>query len=225
MNWLPAARQALAATAAVCIMTPLVYVGSIRPIIHALGATTAEAAAPMAGDEIVRHPFFNATRAITIHAAPRHVWPWLVQIGSGRAGWYSFDRVDNGGVPSSTTVVPALQHLAVGDLVPMVPGESIGPRVKALTPERSMLWGDADGRFTWLWQLEPIADGGTRLITRVRAVFPWSNPVYGVLADVGDVLFMRRSLRGIRARAEWLAANPPPAADDPYNRAWPCTPR
>jgi hypothetical protein len=145
-------------------------------------------------------------------------------MGSGRAGWYSYDAVDNGGVPSSATVRPALQQLAVGDVIPMTPGATSGPRVVSLVPERQMLWSDGKGGWSWLWQLDATAGGGTRLVARVRARFPWSNPVYGVLADVGDVVMMRRTLRGIRARAEHLAANPPPAADDPYNRAWPCTP-
>src|ERR1017187_8763030 len=62
-----------------------------------------------------------ATRAITIDAPPDSVWPWLVQVGGGRAGWYSNDLLDNLGRPSATTVVPDLQHLEVGQWVPMSP--------------------------------------------------------------------------------------------------------
>lgn len=201
----------------------LVYALGIRPVLHTWGATPAEARQPMAGDDLVRRPFMNATRAITIAAPPERVWPWLLQIGSGRAGWYSYDGIDNGGVPSSETVIPALQHLAVGDQIPMVPGKPIGPWVREIDEGRGMLWWDRAGGFTWSWQLLPTA-AGTRLVTRVRATFPWRQPWYGIVADAGDVVMTWKMLRGIKTRAEHLAASPPPASDDPYNRTWPCPP-
>ena len=60
--------------------------------------------------------------AITIEAPTDQVWPWLVQMGCGRAGWYSYDLLDNGGGCSATTINPAWQHLAIGDMMPAVPG-------------------------------------------------------------------------------------------------------
>jgi hypothetical protein len=71
----------------------------VRPRALRWGATQDEVTRPMPGDPIVRTADFVATRAITIDVAPGQVWPWLVQIGSGRAGWYSYDRVDNAGRP------------------------------------------------------------------------------------------------------------------------------
>jgi hypothetical protein len=68
----------------------------------------------MPGDELLPDAQFRATRAITIDAPPRAVWPWLVQVGALRAGWYSSDLLDNLGHPSATTIVPDLQHLEVG---------------------------------------------------------------------------------------------------------------
>jgi hypothetical protein len=66
------------------------------------GATDAEVAAPMPGDELVPRSSFTATRAITIDAPPEAVWPWLVQLGYRRAGWYTYDLFDNAGYPAPT---------------------------------------------------------------------------------------------------------------------------
>ena len=79
------------------------------------GATDAEVAAPMAGDDIVVPSTFTATRAITIGAPPEDVWPWIVQMGYRRAGFYTYDVVDNGGYPSADRVLDEYQTFAVGD--------------------------------------------------------------------------------------------------------------
>ncbi|UCC43607.1 MAG: hypothetical protein JSU65_10765, partial [Candidatus Zixiibacteriota bacterium] len=72
----------------------------------------------MAGDELHENPNFNATRAVTINAPPEEIWPWIVQIGYGRAGFYNFDQLDNGGVPSAWRIIPEHQNLKVGDFIP-----------------------------------------------------------------------------------------------------------
>lgn len=83
------------------------------------GATRDEVARPMPGDGLVPRPLFNATRAVTIDAPPELVWPWIAQMGGyTRAGWYSLDRLDNGGRRSADRIVPELQDLAVGDVMP-----------------------------------------------------------------------------------------------------------
>jgi hypothetical protein len=84
-------------------------------------ATDAEVAAPMPGDEQLHRPAYRSTRAITIDAPPERVWPWLVQVGCLRGGFYSNDLLDNLGRPSRRTLVPELQHLETGQLVPMSP--------------------------------------------------------------------------------------------------------
>ena len=122
------------------------YFKVVRPWTMRWGSTDEEVARPMSGDDVVSRADFNATRAVTIHTSLERVWPWLVQIGSGRAGWYSYDQIDNGAVPSSEVIIPELQHLAVGDLVPMVPGKDVGVWVKELEPNRRMLWWDREGR-------------------------------------------------------------------------------
>src|SRR5512144_1611684 len=126
----------------------VVYVKLLRPRAMRWGATDEEVSRALPGDHLVSDPGFNATRAITIAARPEHVWPWIVQMGSGRAGWYAYDRIDNKGMPSARTVVPELQHPEVGDLIPMVVGKEVGPRIVALEPNRRMLWV-TDDEFTW----------------------------------------------------------------------------
>jgi hypothetical protein len=181
----------------------------VRPWALRWGATEEEAARPLPGDEVVAKADFVATRAITIDAPPDQVWPWLVQIGSGRAGWYTYDRIDNAGVPSATEILPELQQLQVGDLIPMVAGKDIGLRVKELEPERRMLWWDEQGEYSWEWLLEPIGQQTTRLLNRLRVTrHPWTRKVlYELVAANGDVVMQRKLLRGIKQRAERLAAH------------------
>ena len=83
------------------------------------GATDAEVVSAMPGDEIVPDASFIATRAITIAAPPEQVWPWIVQIGTGRAGFYSYDLFDNAARPSADRILPEFQEIQVGDWVPM----------------------------------------------------------------------------------------------------------
>ncbi|HYT71909.1 MAG TPA: hypothetical protein VEK78_11040 [Gemmatimonadales bacterium] len=79
------------------------------------GATAAEVAARMPRDEVVAQPSFNATRAITINAPPEAIWPWIVQLGFGRAGWYTYDLFDNGARPSAERILAEYQQPDVGD--------------------------------------------------------------------------------------------------------------
>jgi hypothetical protein len=113
------------------------------------GATAAEIVEPLPGDALLPHAQFRSTRAITIGAAPSAVWPWLVQVGCGRAGFYSNDLLDNLGRPSATTIVRELQHIEVGDWVPMspsaAPSERTAFRVRSFEPGESLLWSKPDG--------------------------------------------------------------------------------
>jgi len=100
------------------------------------GVDPSEAARPLPGDDLVPAPTATDSRGITIDAPPEAVWPWLVQMGFGRAGWYSYDRLDMRG-KSVDEIVPALQSLAVGDLMPMSP--EAGFEVKVLEPGRALV--------------------------------------------------------------------------------------
>ena len=105
----------------------------------------------MPGDEIVKRPTFDATRAITIRARPQEIWPWIMQVGMTRAGWYSYDLLDNLGRPSAQRILPQLQNPKIGDVIPMSPDGKQGLYVKDFEWDRWMLWWDGKGRSSWAW--------------------------------------------------------------------------
>jgi hypothetical protein len=186
------------------VATFAAYVLVVRPWQLRWGAADAEIARAMPGDEVVERPTFDATRAVTVEATPEEIWSWLVQIGCKRAGWYSYDVLDNLGIPSAERIIPELQHLAVGDIIPVSPDGKQGLWVKAIEPGWWMLWGDRDGDTTWCWALHPLAEGRTRLVTRVRMRYNWTSPVilFNLLVEFADILMMRKCLLGIKCRAE-----------------------
>jgi hypothetical protein len=209
---------------AAVVAAALGFFGLYRPWHLRWGATSEDLARSMPGDEIVHRPIFNATRVVSIDARPEDIWPWIVQIGFSRAGWYSYDLFDNLGRHSSEQIVPELQHLEVGDLVPLGPGEGSGMFVKEFVPNQSMLWWTGkDGQTTWAWGLYPMSGGGTRLVTRVRAPFSWRQPVSAIwilLDELADFPMMRKCLLGIKRRAEAQAqAENVRALGVPYTRA------
>jgi hypothetical protein len=185
-----------------------IYLWLVRPWQLRWGATDEEVARPMPGDEIVPRPTFNATRAVTVNGRPEDIWPWIVQIGfggAGRAGWYSYDLIDNLGRRSAERVIPELQHIEVGDFIPIF-GKT-GFWVKAFSPNGWILWGDKGrNNLTWLWALHPIDGNRTRLITRVRLRYVWTSSeiLFNLVLDVGDIVMMRKCLLGIKRRAEEL---------------------
>ncbi len=180
------------------------YLRVIRPWQLRWGATDAEVSRALPGDAMVTQPTFNATRAVTSQARPAAIWPWLVQIGVTRAGWSSYDLFDNLGHPSSARILPEFQHLAVGDGIPLSPDGKAGLWVKALAPNRWMLWGDKAGDSTWYWGLDAVNERQTRLVTRVRLRDHGTSPLllFDLLVEFADIVMMRKCLLGIKERAE-----------------------
>ena len=189
------------------------------------GSTRAERRAALAGDELISEPDVVTTHAVTIDAPAECVWPWLVQMGWGRGGWYTARWVDqllfpdNG--PSADEVHAEWQDLAVGDHVPDGPLETeCGFTVAQFEPRRALVlrsrshlpkrWRD-EGRarmdWTWAFVLEPV-DGGsrTRFVFRSRwTTRPWWLTLGGWLLVVpADWVMSRDMLHGVRTRAEAL---------------------
>lgn len=174
-----------------------------RPWQLTWGATPDEVARPLPGDELVQCPTFNATRAISIGAPPERIWPWLVQVGVRRAGWYSYDLLDNLGHPSARRIHAEWQDLEPGNILAMSPDGKHGINVYSMDYPRSMVWG-TPGDTTWVWQLEPQPDGSTRLLTRIRSRIRWSpvSMAFSALLEVADFWMIRKMLAGLRERAE-----------------------
>lgn len=196
----------LLVAAAIVLAGSLAYFRLFRPWQLSWGATADEVSRPLPGDDVVPDPTFDASRAITIAARPDQIWPWLLQVGVKRAGWYSYDRLDNFGRRSAREIIPAFQHVAVGDVLGMSPDGLQGIHILALDLPRSIVWGTLPDT-TWLWFLEPRADGTTRLITRIRKRYRWLSPsiAFSMLIEFADIWMIRKMLLNLRQRAEALA--------------------
>jgi len=180
----------------------------IRPWQLTWGSTDDEVAAAMPGDDVVARASFNATRAVSIAAPPECIYPWLVQMGVGRAGWYSYDVLDNLARPSATVILPEHQQIEVGDVVPMSPDGKQGMRVLDFRKDQWLLWWDGVGDSTWAWSIEAGEDGTSRLVSRVRMRYRWLSPsiLFGLLVEFFDLAMMRRAMFGIKQRAEALSS-------------------
>ena len=194
-----------------------------RKQLRNLGATRSERRATLPGDEIVAGTRGRSTMAVTIDMPPSEVWPWLVQMGCDRAGFYSWDRLDNGGRPSSTEIHPEWQGLAVGDRVTATPDGHWWFTVDRLEPERVLVLRSSvhigarkpldpaaprprfflDG--VWTFVLDELPDGKTRLVVRS---FGAARPrlllgaVNLALGDPAHVVMQTRQLHNLKRRAE-----------------------
>ena len=144
-------------------------------------ATVLEKSRPLRVDAMIPDPLFTSTHAITIDAAPEQVWPWIAQMGAGRAGWYSWDSIDNGGTPSASRVSPDLQAVGLGDIMPAIPGATDAFVVSAVEPPRDLVLTVPDGHgghaVAWEHALFPLEGGRTRLIVRGRVSSHWLDLV------------------------------------------------
>lgn len=212
-------RLGLAVTAVVATAE----VGLIR-LGRTFGSTVEERRSRLPGDEIIADPTVQTDHAVTIDAPPSAVWPWLVQMGWGRGGWYTARWVDvllfpaNG--PSADRIEPALQDIAVGTFIPDGPPETdCGLDVVQLEPERALVlrsnshlpvsWRRrAKLDWTWAFVLAPMEDGRrTRYHFRSRWVTqPWWFTLSGWVGIVpADFVMSRDMLKGVKDRAEKLA--------------------
>lgn len=191
----------------IIIVLVIVYLTRIRPWQLRWGATDDEIKRSMPGDDIVDNPSFNATRAVTIKAPAENIYPWIVQMGVKRAGWYSYDLLDNLGRPSAESILPEHQKIEVGDVIAMSPDGKQGMRVKDFNKDRWMLWWDNKGDSSWVWGIYVDAAGNSRLVTRVRTKYRLFSPAiaFNLLIEFFDIIMMRKCMLGIKRRAEAMS--------------------
>jgi proline iminopeptidase len=172
-------------------------------------ATRAERRRPMPGDAVVPDPMFTVTHAMTIEAPPERVWPWLSQMGSDRAGWYSYDRIDNGGRRSATRIIPELQDITPGDVLPAVPGARDAFVVASVEPPRDLVLtvpgrGGAGVIMSWEHLLEPLDRRRTRLIVRGRVSRQWSRMARQAATPGRGPIFIERVYHVLGRLPRWL---------------------
>jgi hypothetical protein len=186
----------------------IVYFGWLRAWQLRWGATDEELSRSMPGDDIVPAPSFDATRAVTVNAPPQDIFPWIVQMGVTRAGWYSYDLLDNLGRPSATTILPEFQPIKVDDLIAMSPDGKQGLNVKDFKPDEWILWWDKNGATSWVWGFYSVTETQTRLVTRVRVKYNFLSldVFFNLLIEFFDIIMMRKCMLGIKERAERLTS-------------------
>jgi pimeloyl-ACP methyl ester carboxylesterase len=175
-------------------------------------ASRAERTCVLPGDERIPQAIDTLTHGVTIRRPPCDVWPWLGQMGAGnRAGWYSYDWLDNGRKPSATRIVPDLQHPTIGTVFRALPGVTDSFIALAIEPERVLTLGgpapDGTLAVTWTFVLEEAAPGVTRLVVRARG-----GPGYRfhglpllltrLVVRVVHFIMQRKQLLGVARRAE-----------------------
>lgn len=197
------------------VLAALVLIGLImaayflwaRPYQLRWGATEEEIQRSMPGDELNPKPAFLATRAITIDGTPEEIWPWLLQMGYGRAGFYGYDILENIGSPdgmqSAAHIIPEFQHFTVGDEVPL--SAAGGLTFYAIEPNQYLIWSGEPGWGGFIWALYPIDENHTRLVCRARWTHNWKKPgqfAFDLFTEFTDHLAVRKILQGVKGRVE-----------------------
>ena len=214
----------------------------LRPKLLTWGATRDELATTYPGDDLMPDGRRSSVMAATIDAPPEDVWPWLVQMGADRAGFYSWDRLDNGGRPSAEAIHPEWQDLGEGGRIISVPGGEAWFDVALLQPERDLVLraafslpvprnfdpaGPLPRAFsdsTWAFHLRPTASGGTRLVVtdlsrgRPSWLVELANRVFWHPAHW---LMQKRQFTQLRRRAVGLRAQRSAASREDAGRRGP----
>jgi hypothetical protein len=203
-------RAGRAAIAAAGLLVGYLAFGRTRQL--RWGATEDEACGVLPGDGFLADPDLVATRAITIAASPDAVWPWLVQLGQARGGFYSYDLLENLAgcrIHNADRIVPEWQHIAVGDEVRLHP--KVALTVAEVNPGRALVLrgavplGDVPTPydFTWAFIIAERPDGTTSLVVRERYAYTrmWAALLVEPVAVI-SFLMSQKMLRGIRDRAE-----------------------
>lgn len=192
----------------------------VRPWFLRWGATDEELECRLPGHELVPEPAVNNTQAATIDAPPEDVWPWVAQIGQGRAGFYSYrslERIIGTDPHSADRIVQEYQDLEEGDEIAFAPTEywagssDSWPIVDEIVENESLVlrFPSDPPSYVWTFQLTPLGDDRTRLLTRVRSrqkPTPLGRLREGLTGEFVHFLIQRKMLFGIKDRAEQRAA-------------------
>ena len=167
-------------------------------------ATSPERATARPGDDLVAPADVTMDRAFTLDAPPVTVWPWLVQLGKARAGWYlprSLERLLPPGRRAARSILPQWQGLAVGDVVPDYGGKNETFRVEDLEPPASIVYTSQRGNtsVTWSITLEPVLQR-TRVLLRLRAAPVHRRRLMGTGGEFFDALTVTLMAAGLRER-------------------------
>ena len=186
------------------------YVFAVRPWHLKWGATEEETRESLPGDELVTRPNVEATHAVTIEAPVKEVWPWLVQIGQDKGGFYSYTWLENlvgCHMRNAGRIMPEFQQLRVGDTVRLHPKAPPLPVLICEPPKALVLGSNTDSPGTWGFYLEEVDEGTTRLIVRGRGewkpgLINWLGAY--VVFEPAHFIMERKMLLGIKQRAEAL---------------------
>ena len=171
------------------------------------GASPDEIAGPVVGDDLCPDAGVIATRSITLAAPPDQVFPWLRQMGFGRAGWYSYDWLDNLGRRSARRIHPEWQDVVAGSRVPAGP---MSFKAAIVEPPRAFVLRVGSGesaksriQFVLAYELREVPEG-TRLVTRVRirVEVPGGRLIERLVLGPGDGVMVRRQLLNLARRVD-----------------------
>jgi proline iminopeptidase len=222
---MPTALRIGGRVASVAAILNVAYRAALRPRLAAWGVSGEERRAKLPGDDILPVDAPTSTMGTTIGAPPSAVWPWLVQMGCGRAGWYSHDLLDNGGQPSAERIVPEWQRVSLGDRLPGDPSgrDRVWFAIEGIYPERALIlrgsidlrtgrsYDPAGGRpvaysdSTWTFVLKELPGERTRLLVRCRgeAAPLWrAVPASLIVGLPSHVLMQTRQFRNLKRRVE-----------------------
>jgi hypothetical protein len=222
---MPGDRLGVRVLAVTAASAAAVYALWLRSRVRRWGTTRDEVARDYPGDEFIPAPDDWATMATTLPVPPESVWPWLVQMGGDRGGWYSRDWLDNNGRPSADRIVPEWQDLREGQQLTRVaaPGQEPGSfTVVTLDPNRTLVLRSSYGLFTgrdfdprsgraprpwvdgiWGFHLRPTPEGGTRLVARSRnrgGPHVMTRPFAFLLGEPMHFAMQARQFRNLRRR-------------------------
>jgi hypothetical protein len=206
MRWLLRILIAVAGVAASTAAIDRLYRRFLRGRVLTWGATAEEAARRLPGDDLLERADIVATRAIGIDAPPSAIWPWLVQMGPGRAGAYTYDWIENLfglRMHSADQIHAEWQDLKVGDVL-RSREDRPGMRVEIFDPERALSNRSEAGDWVWTFVLVP-ENGSTRLISRNRIAMKGAaaGQRLGMLVmEPGSLVMERKMLLGVKQRAE-----------------------